>query len=107
VLFDMFAHWLVAENGFFKKPIPDPRDENERPVDLDRNDRSVAQVVMERMFPIDQERRSSAQLLSDAIRSAHKLNRSNWEITLFKDRIRLNVGRMEVMVLYPGEIYLV
>ncbi len=106
ILFDIFAHWLVAEKGFFKKPIPDPRDEHET-VSLNRTDPADAAAALARLYPEHTPRRRSARLLADDIRLAHRLSPSNWEITLFDEKIRLNVGSTEVAVLYPNEIYMV
>jgi len=106
-LFALFCGWLVAEKGLFKKPIPDQRDEHEPVTELSRGDAADARRVIGRLYPDSNERLVCCRLLADDIRYANQLSPANWEISLFRDRVRLNVGSTEVMVLYPHEVYMV
>lgn len=48
-----------------------------------------------------------ARLLADSILIAHDISPSCWSLTLFQDKIRLNVGPVEVLVLCADNIFLV
>lgn len=48
-----------------------------------------------------------ARLLADSVLIAHQVSSSCWSLTLFPDKIRLNVGPVEVLVLRSDEIFLI
>ncbi len=49
-------------------------------------------------------RENVLKILASAISRANRVGRASWEVTLFPDYIRLNVGNGAVLQLYPNEI---
>ncbi len=72
------------------------------PLDTD----NVKQLI-EALFPDPQTRFSCLQVMADTIQRAHTINPAVWETTLYHNRIRLNVGKVEICVFYADEVYLV
>lgn len=48
-----------------------------------------------------------ARLLADCISTAHQISSDCWSLTLFRDKIRLNVGPVEVLVISSNDLFLV
>lgn len=66
-----------------------------------------ARLVFEYIFANEQIIKTSAQILADAIMLAHQMGDQCWSLTLFPDRIQLNVGPVEVLAFIYDEIFLV
>lgn len=65
------------------------------------------QSVLEMLVPDETARRAVLNTLADYIELAHSINPAAWELTLFPNRLRLNIGKMQVWVLHEQELYLV
>src|SRR5687767_11589960 len=72
-----------------------------------RASKAFAQTVFEQLYENQNLRVACAQILSDCIFIAHQISPSCWSLTLFSDRVRLNVGPVEVVVLTSEEVFLV
>lgn len=66
-----------------------------------------AKSVFESLYDDMTVRTVCARLLADSVLTAHQTSVSCWTVTLFPDKIRLNVGPVEVLVLSPDNIFLV
>ncbi len=73
----------------------------------DRASADYAAVVLERTLPDPSVRRAFESVLAEAIVFAHEQNPASWGITLYPDKLRLNVGQVEVIVLTSEGMYLV
>lgn len=73
----------------------------------DRESEDYARQVMERLVPDTAQRRQILGVLADYIIQAHAQGTSRWGITLFPNRIRLNVGKIQVLVISAETLYLV
>ncbi len=67
---------------------------------IDRNSAADARRVIEAILPDESERRSVLSLLADLIERANRASVKAWDLTLFTDGIRLNVGQIEVFTLF-------
>lgn len=74
---------------------------------LNRKSEADARRVIEALLPDTESRRACLNLMADYIEAAHRHSPGTWELTLFEDRVRLNVGKMQTFVIYAGEIYVV
>jgi hypothetical protein len=72
-----------------------------------RSNVTEAQRVLESLIPDVELRRRCLNLMADYIVAAHALSPSTWEITLFKNRVRLNIGSIQTFVIYSNEAYIV
>lgn len=72
----------------------------------DRAAEEVARNVFEYLFGEKRIINSCAQLLADSILLAHQMGDQCWSLTLFPDKVRLNVGPVEVLVLLHNEVFL-
>jgi energy-coupling factor transporter ATP-binding protein EcfA2 len=72
---------------------------------FDRTSEESAREVIERLLPEDNARRDCMALLADSIRIAHGLGPSAWGVTLFQDAVRLNVGRVSALPVFPNQLY--
>jgi len=72
--------------------------------ELDRVSLDDAQLVFERLFSGPQVRRECCQVLADAIIYAHETGPACWEVTMFADAVRLNVGQPEVLFFKRAEV---
>ena len=70
----------------------------------DRCDPQRAARLFELLWPDPAVRAACAQRLAKSIRHAHEQGDASWELTMFADRIRLNVGQVEVLTLSSDEI---
>jgi len=73
----------------------------------DRNDPAVATGIFEALLPEPDPRSSVAQVLTDIIEHAHGQGAKKWAVTLFRDRVRLNVGAVHVCVVLRDTLFLV
>ncbi len=65
-----------------------------------------AKNIFESFYGKKDIRMACARLLADSISIAHHVSSSCWSVTLFSDKIRLNVGPVEVLVLSPDHVFL-
>jgi 5-methylcytosine-specific restriction protein A len=79
----------------------------ETKVSINRQSEIYARGIFEEFYENKTIRIACAKLLADSISLAHQVSSSCWSLTLFTDKIRLNVGPVEVLVLSPDEVYLV
>lgn len=70
----------------------------------DRRDPERAARLFELLWPDQAVRVACAERLAASIRRAHKQANASWEVTMFSDRVRLNVGQVEVLTLYSDKI---
>lgn len=108
MLFDTFTHWLVAVRGYFDK-AKEPKPDIEPPVDDDGGEGGswVADLFAE-FYPDPAERHFAETMLADAVELAGSFSGTNWSLTYRKDHdlVRLNVGKVEAMVLSAGAVRL-
>jgi len=74
---------------------------------VDRNSEKSARQIIESLLPDAESRRACLNLMADYIIRAHQHSPATWEVTLFPDRVRLNVGSIQTCVIRSGAIYLV
>lgn len=72
-----------------------------------RNDPKTAREVLEGLLPDAHVRKLCLRFLCDSIQLAHQLVPSSWGLTLQKDLVRLNVGRIEVMTISQARVHVV
>ena len=72
-----------------------------------RQSEAYARQVIESLLPDLESRRVCLNLVADYIIQAHQHSAATWEVTLFPNRVRLNVGNIQTFVIYTGEVYLV
>lgn len=70
----------------------------------DRRDPKRAKQLFELLWPDQVVRDACAARLAQSIRRAHRRADASWEVTMFADRIRLNVGQVEVLTLTSNSI---
>ncbi len=104
MLFDIFTHWLVAVRGYFDKAKePKAYVTPGEGGDVADDDAWVADMFAE-FYPDPAQRRFAETMLVDAVELANSLSTTNWSLTYRIDQnlIRLNVGRVEVLVVTVG-----
>jgi hypothetical protein len=72
-------------------------------VDKDNQD-SIAEAI-QRLLPEEATRRGRLDFLADSIGTAYATSPDRWGLTLNKDFLRLNVGRIEVLAFIPDFIH--
>jgi hypothetical protein len=70
-----------------------------------RSDPKNTGEIISTIWPNKRLRRKCMQFLLDSIRFAHSQGPAAWEVTLFEDLIRLNVGQIAVLSLWTEEAY--
>ncbi|MGC9384915.1 MAG: hypothetical protein ACP5D6_09980, partial [Kosmotogaceae bacterium] len=73
-----------------KPKEPDEEIVNEK----DRSSEDYAETVLKNAYKNEEHRKAALKFLSDSIEYANNKNPNSWEITLFKNFVRLNVGRL-------------
>lgn len=68
----------------------------------ERSDPEYAEEIVTTLWPNEQLRRACIEFLTDSIRFAHSQGPAAWEVTLFENLIRLNVGQIAVLDLRAG-----
>jgi hypothetical protein len=71
---------------------------------LDRHSEHDARQIIERLCATPEARRAWAQLVNQTIETASAVSDQSWEITLFRGLVRLNVGQVSVLELFPGVV---
>ena len=69
-----------------------------------RRDPTKAAAVLAAIFPEARARQQALRILADAINRAHRVAPASWGVSLFHNRLCLNVGRGAVLQFYPGEV---
>jgi hypothetical protein len=67
----------------------------------------VARKIIEALLPSVRERVACLQILAESIEQAHSLSPGSWSLTLSEKRVRLNVGRIEVLAIFSNVLHLV
>ncbi len=70
-----------------------------------RSDPKYAEEIISTLWPNKQMRLECLQFLLNSIRFAHSQGSASWEVTLFEDLIRLNVGQIAVLSLWAEEAH--
>jgi hypothetical protein len=68
---------------------------------VDRDNQDSVDEVIQNLIPEEATRRKCLDLLADSINTAYVLAPDRWGLTLKKDLIRLNVGKIEVLAFFP------
>lgn len=63
----------------------------------ERSDPKYAKEMVTTLWPDERLRRACMEFLTDSMRFAHSQGPAAWEVTLFEDLIRLNVGQIAVL----------
>ena len=70
-----------------------------------RSDPKYAEEIISTLWPNKRLRRECLQFLLDSIRFTHSQGPAAWEVTLFEDLIRLNVGQIAALSLRTEEAH--
>jgi hypothetical protein len=88
-------------------PFIDTKRGRQEPVGkVRRNDAQSAAKIMNNAFQTQPDFDSVLAQLSESINTAKSVAPNAWAVTLFPDGFRLNVGRVEVLTAFDGEIRL-
>jgi len=74
---------------------------------MNRESKSEAQKVIEKLFPEKEARKAYLKMFSEAIAKARSHGDKKWGVTLHSDRIRLIIGNIVVCTLHKGHIWFV
>ena len=74
---------------------------------FDRSDPETARAILEAMYPEDAVREGCLSQAVMSIGLADEVSHTSWSITLFRRRIRLNVGRVFVLWLEQSTVHLI
>jgi hypothetical protein len=74
---------------------------------IDRTSELYAASVITSLLASDKVRLDYLNLLARSVTDAHRAKPSSWGITLFPEGVRMNVGMIEVCVLFQDQIRLV
>jgi hypothetical protein len=74
--------------------------------DVDRHDPNEAAAILEEILSNAGAVRFVANLLARSIRAAHAEAPSSWEVSLFRSKVRLNVGQVEVATIRDAKLEL-
>ena len=72
---------------------------------VDRDNQDSVQEIVQMLIPEEENRRTCLIFLADSINTASLLAPDRWGLTLKKDLIRLNVGKIEVLALFPFVVH--
>ena len=71
---------------------------------VDRDNQDTVHEVIKNLIPDGASRHRSLDFLADSINTAYLLALGRWGLTLKKDLIRLNVGKIEVLAFFPDVV---
>lgn len=74
---------------------------------FDRSDPETARAILEAMYPDDAVREACLAQTAASIQLADAVSHTSWSTTLFRRKIRLNVGRVYVLTFEPRMVHLV
>jgi hypothetical protein len=98
------AAWALYLQWRQSQPLkgqPDPR------TTFDRSDPETARAILEAMYPDDEVREACFSQAVASIELADEVAHTSWSMTLFRRRIRLNVGRVYVLGLEQSTVHLI
>jgi hypothetical protein len=72
---------------------------------VDRDNQNSVHEVIQNLIPEEANRRKCLNFLADSINTAYLLTPDRWGLTLKKDLIRLNVGKIEVLAFFPDIVH--
>jgi hypothetical protein len=72
---------------------------------IDRDSQNSVHEVVQSLIPEEIIRHKCLDFLADSINTAYGLAPDRWGLTLKKDMIRLNVGKIEVLALFPKMVH--
>ena len=72
---------------------------------IDRDNQDSVREVIQNLIPKEVFRRKCLDFLADSINTAYVLAPDRWGVTLKKDLIRLNVGKIEALAFFPDVIH--
>jgi 5-methylcytosine-specific restriction enzyme A len=72
-----------------------------------RSSEEYAGIIFEKFYNNTNIRKNCAQILADSILLANSISTSCWSLTLFSNKIRLNVGPVEVLVFKSELIFII
>jgi 5-methylcytosine-specific restriction protein B len=94
----LYLEWRQARPA---KPEPAPR------AAFDRSDPETARAIFEAMYPDDAVREAFLSQTTMSIELADAVSHTSWSTTLFRRKVRLNVGRIYVLTFEPRTVHLV
>ena len=94
----LYLEWRQSRPA---KPEPAPR------AAFDRSDPETARAIVEAMYPDDAVREACLAQAIASIELADAVSHTSWSTTLFRRKIRLNVGRIYVLTFEPRMVHLV
>src|SRR5690242_19381428 len=74
---------------------------------FDRSNPETARAILEAMYPDDAIREACLAQATASIELADAVSHTSWSTTLFRRRLRLNVGRIYVLTFEPRTVHLV
>ena len=92
---ELYLEWRQSRPA---KAQPAPR------AALDRNDPETARAILEAMYPDEAVREACLAQATASIEAADAISHTSWSMTLFRRKIRLNVGRIYVLTFEPGTV---
>ncbi len=72
-----------------------------------RTDKENAKAVFETLLPNEPSRRLCLEFLASSIRTAHKTASDRWGITLYRNLVLMNCGRIEVLQVLPNLMHVI
>ena len=94
----LYLEWRQSRPA---KPEPAPQ------AAFDRSDPETARAIVEAMYPDDAVREACLAQAIASIELADAVSHTSWSTTLFRRKIRLNVGRIYVLTFEPRMVHLV
>lgn len=88
--------WFASEGIVSPAGSPDRKQDRRNPV--------RAADLFQRLCPDPSVRSTCEDRLAQSICFAHRCAPASWEVTMFEDRLRLNVGQVEVLTLSASEL---
>jgi 5-methylcytosine-specific restriction enzyme B len=98
VAWALYLQWRQSQPV---KAQPDPR------TAFDRSDPETARAILEAMYPEDAVREACLSQAVTSIQLADEVSHASWSTTLFRRRMRLNVGRVYVLGFEQSTVHLI
>ena len=74
---------------------------------VDQLNPEVAKKIIENLLPEKMGRENCLRILAASIEQAHSISPGSWSLTITDKRVRLNVGRIEVLAIFQGIFHVV
>jgi 5-methylcytosine-specific restriction enzyme B len=94
----LYAEWRQSRPA---QPQPAPK------AAFDRSDPETARAILEAMYPDDAVREACLAQTTASIALADAVSRTSWSTTLFRRKVRVNVGRIYLLTFEPWAVRLV